>query len=133
MSLYYLDTSAAIKLVKHETDSAALATFYRANASAAWVSSDLLRIELMRGVARAMPVALPQARDVLLAFDYIPIDDDVVDGAINEPDRMLRSLDAIHLATARLLGAELNALITYDDRLGRAATDSGMRVIAPSD
>jgi hypothetical protein len=50
-----------------------------------------------------------------------------------EPDRLLRSLDAIHLATARLLGAELTALLTYDDRLAKAAVDAGIPVFAPHD
>lgn len=46
-------------------------------------------------------------------------------------DRLLRSLDAIHLATARLLGPELTALLTYDDRLAKAAADAGIPVLAP--
>jgi hypothetical protein len=46
---------------------------------------------------------------------------------------MLRSLDAIHLATARLLSPELTALLTYDDRLAKAAEDAGVPVLAPRD
>ena len=80
-----------------------------------------------------MPAALPDARDLLLAFDYVAIDDEVVDAAMNEPDRMLRSLDAMHLATARVLGGDLEGFATYDDRLARAATDAGLAVIAPRD
>jgi predicted nucleic acid-binding protein len=52
---------------------------------------------------------------------------------MNEPDRMLRSLDAIHLATARIFGSELGALATYDDRLAAAARDAGITVIDPRD
>ena len=117
MSLYYLDTSAALKLLAEESHSRAFAAFYDQSAGASWVSSALLRIELIRAVARVMPAALPAARDLLLAFDYVSIDDEVVDAAMNEPDRMLRSLDAIHLATARVLGSDLAGLATYDDRL----------------
>ena len=40
---------------------------------------------------------------------------------MNEPDRGLRSLDPIHLATARILGEDLDALISYDDRLLRGS------------
>jgi uncharacterized protein len=54
-----------------------------------------------------------------------------LDTAIVEPDRLLRSSDAIHLATARLLGPELTALITYDERLAKAAADAGIPVLAP--
>ena len=93
----------------------------------------MLRIELTRAVARAMPALLPDARELLLAFSCIAIDDDIVEGAITEPDRGLRSLDAIHLATARILAPELDALVTYDDRLLRAATDAGLVIVSPRD
>jgi uncharacterized protein len=131
VSLYYADTSAVIKLLVEEKDSKALAAFYDAHSDAEWVSSALLRIELTRAVARAMPALLPDARELLLAFSCIAIDDDIVDGAMNEPDRMLRSLDAIHLATARVLAPELDAFVTYDDRLLRAATDAGLVTASP--
>lgn len=133
MSLYYIDTSAALKLLAEESHSRTFAAFYDKNASASWVSSVLLRIEVIRAVGRVMPVALPDARDLLLAFDYISIDDEIVDAAMNEPDRMLRSLDAIHLATARLLGPDLDGLATYDDRLATAARDAGIPVVEPRD
>lgn len=131
MSLYYVDTSAAIKLLVEETHSAAFAAFYDARTNAEWVSSALLRIEVIRTVARAKPVLLPDARDLLLAFSYIAIDDEVVEAAMNEPDRSLRSLDAIHLATARLLGPDLDAIVTYDDRLATAAGDAGLVTASP--
>lgn len=131
MSLYYADTSAVIKLLIEETCSKAFAAFYDGHASAEWVSSALLRIELTRAVARAVPALLPDARDLLTAFSYIAIDDEIVDAAMNEPDRGLRSLDAIHLATARILAPELDALVTYDDRLRRAAADAGLATVSP--
>jgi predicted nucleic acid-binding protein len=133
VSLYYLDTSAALKLLREETHSKAFAAFYDSNTRASWVSSTLLRVELMRAVMRAVPAATPDARDLLTAFDYIGMDDDIVEAAMNEPDRMLRSLDAIHLATARVLGQELAALVTYDDRLAAAAADAGFTVVTPRD
>ena len=133
MSLYYADTSAVIKLLTEETNSKAFAAFYDSNADAEWVSSALLRIEVMRAVARTVPALLPDARDLLTAFSYIAIDDDIVEAAMNEPDRSLRSLDAIHLATARILGSDLDALITYDARLITAANDAGLLTAAPRD
>lgn len=131
MSLYYADTSAVIKLLVEEKHSKAFAAFYDSHAEAEWVSSALLRIEVTRAVARAMPVLLPEARDLLTAFSYISIDDEVVDAAMSEPDRGLRSLDAIHLATARLVAPELDALVGYDDRLLRAANDAGLATVSP--
>jgi predicted nucleic acid-binding protein len=131
VSLYYADTSAVIKLLIEETHSKAFAAYYDTHADAEWVSSALLRIEVTRAVARAMPMLLPEASDLLLAFSCIAIDDDIVEGAVNEPDRGLRSLDAIHLATARVVAPELDALVTYDDRLTRAANDAGLVTVAP--
>jgi len=133
VSLYYIDTSAAIKLLAEETHSKAFAKFYDDNTGASWASSTLLRIEVMRAIARVMPAAAPDARDLLQAFDYVSIDDDIVDAAMNEPDRMLRSLDAIHLATARVLGRDLDAFVTYDERLASAARDAGLPVTSPRD
>jgi predicted nucleic acid-binding protein len=54
-----------------------------------------------------------------------------VDAAMSEPDRGLRSLDAIHLATARLVAPELDALVSYNDRLLRAANDVGLATVSP--
>ena len=133
MSLYYADTSAVIKLLVEESHSKAFAAFYDAHADAEWASSALLRIELTRAVTRAMPTLLPDARDLLLAFSFVAIDDDIVEAAMNEPDRGLRSLDAIHLATARILGEDLDALVSYDDRLLQAATDAGLATASPRD
>jgi uncharacterized protein len=133
VSLYYIDTSAALKLLADESHSRAFATFYDASAGASWASSALLRIEVVRAVSRVMPAALPDARALLLAFSYVSIDDEVVEAAMNEPDRRLRSLDAIHLATARVLGPDVAGLATYDDRLAAAAKDAGISVIDPRD
>jgi hypothetical protein len=130
VTLYYADTSAVIKLLVEESHSKAFAAFYDAHADAEWVSSALLRIEFTRAVTRTMP-ALPDARDLLLAFSFVAIDDDILEVAMNEPDRGLRSLDAIHLATARILGEDLDALVSYDDRLLKAATDAGLETASP--
>src|SRR5579859_4519236 len=96
-----------------------------------WISSDLLRIEVSRAVTRNWPARIPAAQRLLDAFEYVQIDEDVVRSPIVEPDRLLPSPDAIHLATARLLGQELAALLTYDDRLAKAAADAGIPVLAP--
>lgn len=133
MSLYYADTSAVIKLLAEESHSRAFAAFYDARTDAEWVSSALLRIEVTRTVNRVMPALLPDARDLLLAFSSIAIDEEIVEGAMNEPDRGLRSLDAIHLATARILGPDLDAVVSYDDRLIKAAQDAGLETVSPRD
>ena len=132
MSLYYVDTSAAIKLLAQEAHSGAFAKFYDDQAEGVWVSSALLRIELVRAVGRVLPSALPDARDLLDAFEFVAIDDDIVEAAMGEPDRMLRSLDAIHLATAMLWRESSSAdlvFATHDTALGIAARSSGFRVV----
>lgn len=133
MALYYLDTSAAFKLLAAEEHADAFFAFYREHRGDTWISSDLLRIEVSRAVARTWPALIPDAQRLLDAFEYVQIDEEVVRSAIVEPDRLLRSLDAIHLATARLLGPELTALLSYDDRLAKAAVDAGIPVLAPHD
>jgi predicted nucleic acid-binding protein len=133
VSVYYADTSAVIKLLAEESHSQAFAAFYDSHADTEWVSSALLWIELTRAVTRIMPVLLPEARDLLSAFSYISMDDDVVEGAMNEPDRGLRSLDAIHLATARIPSSDLTAIVSYDDRLLKAAEDAGLGIESPRD
>ncbi len=133
MSLYYADTSAVIKLLAQETHSAAFAVFYDEHADAEWVSSALLRIEATRAVARVRPALLPDARDLLLAFTYIDMDEEVVEGAVREPDRGLRSPDAIHLATARILAPDVDAVVSYDDRLIKAADGAGLPTVSPRD
>lgn len=131
MSLYYLDTSAALKLLVEESHSLAFAAFYDEHGNDNWVSSALLRIELVRAVTRIRPALLPEAHELLRAFGYVNIDDGIVRAAADEPDRGVRTPDAIHLATARVFGAELSAIATYDNRLSQACRDAGMSVVSP--
>ncbi len=133
MAIYYIDTSAAFKLLAAEEHSEAFLAFYREHRDDEWISSDLLRIEVTRAVTRHWRALIPDAQRLLDAFEYIQIDEDVVRTAMVEPDPLLRSLDAIHLATARLLGEELTALLTYDDRLAKAADEAGIPVHIPRD
>lgn len=133
MSLYYADTSAVLKLLLDEDHSAAMAVFFDEHEDWSWVSSDLLRIEVTRAVMRVLPDALPEAHEVLDAFSCVPIDDDIVERVMIEPDPGLRSLDAIHLATARTLADDLAALVSYDDRLLTATTKAGLPVESPQD
>lgn len=131
MALYYLDTSAAFKLLAAEEHADAFLEFYREHRNDDWISSDLLRIEITRTVSRHWRALIPDAQRLLDAFEYVQIDEDVVRTAMVEPDPLLRSLDAIHLATARLLGPGLTAMLTYDDRLEKAAEAAGIPVHVP--
>lgn len=133
MSVYYADTSAVLKLLTDEDYTSAISVFHDEHQDWDWASSELLRIEVTRAIRRAQPDLLPEARDLLEFFSFIPIDDDIIERAMIEPDPALRSSDAIHLATARSLGDDLTALVTYDERLLTAASAAGLPVATPTD
>jgi hypothetical protein len=64
--------------------------------------------------------------------DLVPITRDLLETAADLGPPSLRSLDALHLATALSLGSALDAFVVYDERLARAATEAGLPVVAPS-
>lgn len=129
--MYYADTSALVKFAVVEAESRALRAWCSAN-SVSLASSDLARTELLRAVRRAAPDAMTTARDVLARLLLITATPDVFDEAARLDPVELRSLDAVHLASALELGDELQGVITYDDRLGGAARELGIPVFAPS-
>jgi predicted nucleic acid-binding protein len=129
----YLDASALVKLAtpEAETDAlrAALGTF-DARVTNRLATVEVARALLRRGVATAALVA-----DVSEAFSGLAItelDPAIAESAGRLGPPALRSLDAIHLASALALGAELDALVTYDGRLADAARAAGLEVIAPA-
>jgi predicted nucleic acid-binding protein len=91
-----------------------------------------VRTELRRAVARAAPDLLPAADALLARLRLVRLDAPLLDAAGRLGPAPLRSLDAIHLQSALLLGDELDALITYDARQGAAARDIGLVVRAPA-
>jgi uncharacterized protein len=70
-------------------------------------------------------------RNVLRRLDLVRVSAGVLDEAAMQLAVDLRSLDAIHLATARRLGRDLGAIVTYDQRMAEAATHVGHRVVGP--
>jgi len=127
---YYLDTSAAVKLVIAEPETTALRRWLD-EVDVPIVSSDLARTELLRATRRGAPTRMVQARDVLDSLVLLTLPAAIFERAAElEPD-LLRSLDAIHLAAAMDLGDELDGLITYDERLTAAAAAHGLAVVAP--
>jgi predicted nucleic acid-binding protein len=135
VALFYADASALVKLVREESESAALGTFL---AGADIISSELVLTEVPRAVHRAasddpalpLDALMTRADDVLQALALLPIDRGLLlaAGALAEP--MLRALDAIHIASAAAV-LPLDAFVTYDDRQGAAARLAGLRTIAP--
>ena len=96
------------------------------------VSSALIRVEATRACARYGAKYVSRAELALARLAIVPVDDAVLRLAAELDPPALRSLDAIHLATALSLGADLGVLVTYDLRLQAAARDAGVNVAAPT-
>ena len=126
----YLDASAAVKLVVSEPESAAVRRFLVGRLTRA--SSRVMSVELLRAVGRASPAALDQARSLLGVMEFIELDEEIVERAGVLELAALRSLDAIHLASALALGQELDSFVTYDARQADAARALGLTVEAPT-
>ena len=90
-------------------------------------------MEVVRTVLSGGPAAVAHARRQLARLYLMVMDRDLLDRAATlGPGSLLRGLDAIHLATAQLLGSELRALATYDNRIAQAATGLGLSVASPN-
>jgi len=126
----YLDSSALVKLVVREAESAALRRLLRAHPVR--VSSALARVEVTRAVRAQGPAVRARAQAVLTRVRLLRIDDDILATAAMLDPKVLRSLDAIHLASASALGAELDALVSYDARMRDAAAILGYPTLAPA-
>ncbi len=127
--MLYLDSSALVKLVLGERETDVLRVWVEGRPLA---SSAVAVTELLRAVRRADPEREPEARLILTALVLLDLSMDVLERAAAVPPTTLRSLDAIHIATALTLGEELDALVTYDARMADAARLAGLRVDAPA-
>lgn len=126
--MYYLDTSAAVKLLITETGSAPLRAWLDSREDLIF-SGDLLRTELLRAIRRAAPEALVQARALLHSIHLLKVPTSAYQRASTLEPRSLRSVDALHLATALEAGEDLQGVITYDHRLAEGARDLGIEVV----
>jgi predicted nucleic acid-binding protein len=129
-SVAYIDTSAFVKLIVAEPESAALAERLRRWPDRA--SATLLRTEAVRALRRSGNGQLVgHARRLLGAITLIRLDEPLLDRAGELDPGELRSLDAIHLSAALWIGPDLAVVVTYDDRLGDAAREAGLSVASP--
>jgi predicted nucleic acid-binding protein len=132
----YADTSALVKLVVREAESEAIeAEVSRWDRVA---TSDIAAIELPRATARARADGRAGVADgrvvleLLAALSIVPMTDEVRALAATMEPVELRTLDAIHLACALALDADLAGVLTYDHRMADAARARGVAVIAPA-
>ena len=130
MSAVYLDSSAFVKLVVAERETTAMRAFL-AGRAARRVSSALLRTESLRAVRHLGPDALAMVREGLRRIDLIAIDDRILDAAGTLEPQVLRTLDAVHLATAMAIGDDLEVIVTYDERMIEAARLVGLPTASP--
>jgi predicted nucleic acid-binding protein len=131
----YLDSAAVIKLLRREPETEQLVSWLNERSGTSLVASVLVEVEVPRALRRAAPQALVGVPTVLSRLYRVEIDATVraAAGAYAEP--LLRSLDAIHLATAEILarqaGTDFVAFVTYDRRLLDAAKAVGLPVASP--
>jgi hypothetical protein len=126
----YLDSSAILTLVVAEPESAALRNFLRRRRP--WVSSALARTEVLRALLPLGETGARKGLSVLGRVDLIRISTPLLQDAAALQPPELRSLDAIHLATALRLGEDLARFVAYDARLAGAARAAGLIVDSPS-
>jgi len=124
----YLDASALVKLVVLEPESDAFRTFV---AGRHLTATEITEVEAHRAVQRRAPLREQALVEALAAVSLIPLDDDIRRLASTVEPARLRSLDAIHLATA-LLVEGIDEFVSYDSRLTEAARDRGLNVLSPA-
>jgi hypothetical protein len=128
----YADSSALLKLVVDEPESAALEAWLSYRAGVPVVSGELAKVEVLRACRRVNAEALPQARALLAGLDLVRLSTDVIDSAAEVGDAALRTLDAIHLASALSIREHLSAFVAYDQRLLDAASAAGFEPARPT-
>ena len=125
---WYADSSAILKLLIVEKESAALTNFIDFTIK----SSVLTRIEIIRVLHKIAPEKIAQAQVILAGIDLTPLNPAILSAAENfAPAVTLKSLDALHVASVLFLGAAVEGLITYDKAMIKNAKELGIRVVSP--
>lgn len=123
-----MDSSAILKLLVAEKESAALTDFIDFTIK----SSVLTRVEVVRTLHRISPEKIPEAHSILIGIDMTPVNPIVLNIAENfAPIITLKSLDAIHVATTIFLNNTVEGLISYDKQMIKNAKELGIKVISP--
>ncbi len=130
--MIYLDSSALLKLLFEEAESAALAAWISERAGTPMVSSELAKAEVVRAARRLDAATVPAARALVSQLDLIPLSGELLAEAADAGHPSLRTLDAIHLASALSIRGDLTEFVVYDNRLAAAAEAAGVQPIRPS-
>jgi len=126
----YLDTSAFVKLITPEAETGALQRYLVSRSLR--VSSALLRAEALRAAMRVSMQHVAKVRGQLPKVALVDISRELLDLAGSLPPTGLRSLDAIHIASALSLGDDLGDVVTYDGRMISAALAHGLNIASPT-
>jgi predicted nucleic acid-binding protein len=129
--LTYIDASAFVKLFSEEPESVRMASLIDEGRSYL-VANEILAIEAFRTAARLGEDAPAKASALLRSVALRPLSREIRDLACRIGTPSLRTLDAIHLATAASLGEKVGAILTYDKRLAEASAAVGLQVLAPA-
>ena len=132
--MIYLDSAALVKLVRVEDETGELVRWLNERPDQRLVASALVEVEVPRALRRSQPGVLRAVAGVLARIDRIEIGAAIRATAAAYVEPNLRSLDAVHLATAdelRAAGKPVSALVTYDVRLADAARAAAFTVVAP--
>ncbi|MCY3862625.1 MAG: type II toxin-antitoxin system VapC family toxin [bacterium] len=127
---FYVDTSALVKLVAAEPETPGFQS-WRAQQHRDLVAGDLVRTELLRAARRLTSAHVLAATEVLASVRLVRIGEHIFEQAGHLDPPSLRSLDAIHLASALDLGRDLEGIVTYDNKLAEAARQNHIPIISP--
>ncbi|MEU6722035.1 type II toxin-antitoxin system VapC family toxin [Nonomuraea sp. NPDC046802] len=130
--MIYLDSAAVVKLVHAEAESQPLRDWLDERAESGWTSSVLLEIESSRALARCAPEAVARLHLVLDLIELVELDAGIRILAQTVKPVTVRSLGAIHLATALRIHSRLTSFVTYDKRLADAAQSAGLTINMPA-
>jgi predicted nucleic acid-binding protein len=125
----YLDSSALVKLVAVEPESDHLREHLTDRPT--WVASSLVVVELGRALGRRRGLDASIAFNVLDRLVLVDVDRRILERAAGLAPAELRSLDAIHIASAIEVRDDIEAIVTYDARLAAAARVHGFTAVAP--
>ena len=132
MTGLYYDSSAIVKLIRTEPETRALLD-QMGEPLGWWATSALARTEVVRAVWSGGRAAVTRARVILHSAFEVVVTRSVLDRAADlDTGTMLRTVDAIHLASALSLRREIDGLVTYDRRMAEAAEAIGLPVVAPA-
>jgi predicted nucleic acid-binding protein len=127
----YCDTSALVKLIVDEPQSNDLDAWLAQAGEPVLASSIIAHTEVIRAVRRHGTAAVEEAVRLLDEISIIDLDEDLARSAADLEPESLRSLNALHVATAQRVGPILRGLVTYDRRMIEAARAAGLTVHHP--